>query len=146
MSLLLAILVTAATHLPKANTRAEVQRYVEEAAKLVQRHGPACVLLASPAWRSNDYYIFVDGPNDNILCHANAAMIGKAPSTFVNSKGEKVGVMITAKAHGNGKGWVDYFWLPPGKKTEELKSSYVMGITGPDGKHYIVGAGGFNLK
>lgn len=146
MSLLLAIVVAAASHLPKTNTHADVQRYVEEAAKVVQKYGPSCATFASPAWRSSTYYIFVDGPSDNILCHANAAMIGKPPSTFVNSKGEKVGAMIAAKAQGNGKGWVDYFWLPPGKKTEELKSSYVMGVTGPDGKHYIVGAGGFNLK
>ena len=146
MSLLLAILATIATHLPKANTRADVQRYVEEAAKLVQQHGPACVLLASPAWRSNDYYIFVDGPGDKVICHANAAIVGKPSTTVVNSKGVKVGEMVAAKGKGNGRGWVEYLWIPPGKKTEAMKSTYVVGLTGPDGKHYVVGGGGFNLK
>jgi hypothetical protein len=53
--------------------------------------------------------------------------------------------MIAAKGSGHGKAWVEYLWTPPGKTAEELKSTYVMGVTGPDGKHYIVGAGGWNV-
>ena len=144
-SLLMAILVAATTHLPKANTRAAIQTYVEEAAKVVRTSGPSCAMFASPQWRGGQWYIFVNGPDDKIVCHLRADLIGKAPSVSTNAKGEKVGAMINAKAAGNGKGWVEYLWAPPGKTAEDLKSTYVMGVTGPDGKHYVVGAGGWNV-
>jgi len=148
--LVLCVIATAAfavtSHLPKANTRHDIQAYVEEAAKVVHQSGPSCATFASPAWRGGQYYIFVDGPDDKVVCHANAAIIGKQPSSIVNAKGQKVGEMIAAKAKGDGKGWVEYFWTPPGKTAEELKSTYVMGVTGPGGKHYIVGSGGWNVK
>jgi signal transduction histidine kinase len=145
-SLLMAILVAATSHLPKTNTRAAIQAYVEDAAKVVQKSGPSCATFASPQWRGGEWYIFVDGPDDKIVCHLRADMIGKSPSSTTNAKGEKVGAMIMAKGSGHGKGWVEYLWAPPGKTAEELKSTYVMGVTGPDGKHYIVGAGGWNVK
>lgn len=144
-SLLMAILVAATSHLPKTHTRAAIQTYVEDAAKVVQKSGPSCGTFASPAWRGGEWYIFVDGPDDRIVCHLKTDMIGKAPSSIVNAKGQKVGSMIAAKGAGHGKGWVEYSWTPPGKTAEELKSTYVMGVTGPDGKHYIVGAGGWNV-
>src|SRR5262245_7258706 len=100
-SLLMAILVAATTHLPKANTRAAIQAYVEDAAKIVQKGGPSCATFASPEWRGGQWYIFVDGPDDKIVCHLKTDMIGKAPSSIVNAKGEKVGAMIAAKAAGN---------------------------------------------
>ena len=53
--------------------------------------------------------------------------------------------MISAMGKGNGKGWVKYVWAPPGKTAEELKSTYVMGVTGPGGKHYVVGSGGWKV-
>jgi len=144
-SLLMAVLVAATSHLPKTHTRAAIQTYVEDAAKVVQKSGPSCAAFASPAWRGGEWYIFVDGPDDRIVCHLKTDMIGKAPSSIVNAKGQKVGSMIAAKGAGHGKGWVEYSWTPPGKTAEELKSTYVMGVTGPDGKHYIVGAGGWNV-
>ncbi len=78
--------------------------------------------------------------------HPNAALIGKPQNDIINSKGERVGERITKMNMGGGKGWVDYLWTRPGKTAEEMKSSYVMGVTGPDGKHYSVGAGAWDLK
>ena len=146
ISLLIASLALAATHLPKANTHAAIKAYVEAAAKIVQKEGPSCATFASPEWRSGEWYIFVDGPNDEVLCHPNASLVGKSSTTVVNAKGEKVGTMVAAKGKGNGKGWVEYLWTPPGQTAEKMKTTYVMGVTGPDGKHYVVGAGGWNVK
>jgi hypothetical protein len=150
MSLLLASLIAAAavaatSHLPKSNTRSEIKAYVEEAAKLVRKDGPSCATFSSPAWTGGVYYIFVIGPDDKLVCHAKADMVGKTSASIVNANGERVGEMISATGKGNGKGWVKYLWAPPGKTAEELKSTYVMGVTGPGGRHYVVGSGGWNV-
>lgn len=135
-----------ATHVPKTNTRAAVQAYVEEAAKVVQKNGPSCAAFASPSWESGDYYIFVADAAGKTLCHPRKELVGTSIDAIVNAHGDKVGEKINRMAIGNGKGWVDYLWARPGKKTEELKSSYVMGVVGPDHRHYVVGAGAWDLK
>lgn len=135
----------AASHLPKANSRSAIVAYVTEAAQIVKTSGPSCATFSSPEWKGGEYYIFVIGPDDKLICHANPAMIGKSNAAIVNLKGEKVGEMIAATGKGNSKGWVNYMWAPPGKSSEELKTTYVMGVTGPDGKHYVVGGGGWRL-
>ncbi|HEV2719600.1 MAG TPA: cache domain-containing protein [Thermoanaerobaculia bacterium] len=144
--LLAATTVLAASHVPKANTHAAIKAYVDAAAKIVQKDGPSCATFASPEWRSGQWYIFVDGPNDEVLCHPNASLVGKSSTSVMNAKGDKVGAMIAAKGKGNGSGWVEYLWTPPGKAAEELKTTYVVGVSGPGGKHYVVGAGGWNVK
>jgi signal transduction histidine kinase len=138
--------LAAVSHLPKANTRAEVKRYVEDAAKVVKANGASCKTFESPEWRNGEYYIFVSGPDGKLLCHPQASLVGKDEATVVNLKGEKVGEMILLASRGNSKGWVEYAWTRPGKSHEEPKSTYAMGVTGPDGKHYSVGGGGWNLK
>src|ERR1051325_3673740 len=61
--------LAAVSHLPKANTRAEVKRYVEDAAKVVKANGASCKTFESPEWRNGEYYIFVSGPDGKLLCH-----------------------------------------------------------------------------
>ena len=134
-----------ASHLPKSNTRHAIMTYVEDAAKIVEKSGPSCENLESKQWRGGDYYIFVLGPDGKLICHPRPEMIGKPAASIVNAKGDKVGEMIAAKGAGSGKGWVEYGWARPGKTAEEPKSTYVMGVTGPDGTHYVVGAGGWNM-
>jgi methyl-accepting chemotaxis protein len=152
VSLLLAIAallpaLSPALFYPLENTRKAVVRYVKNAADIVRKDGAAsCATFETMQWRSGDYYIFVVGPDDTTLCHPNAALIGKPESAIVNAAGDKVGERIMKAGAGDGKGWVDYLWPRPGQTKEEPKSAYVMGVTGPDGKHYIVGAGGYGLQ
>jgi len=143
---IVAIAAAPASHVPKANTRDALIAYVKDAAAIVQKSGPSCDTFASPEWRSGDYYIFVLGPDDRLVCHPKADMIGKPQSDIVNSKGDKVGERIVKMAMADGKGWIEYFWARPGKTDEEPKSSYVMGVIGSDKKHYVVGAGAYDLK
>lgn len=141
-----AVAAPAVSHVPKANTRAAVQAYVQDAAKVVQKSGPSCATFASPEWKSGDYYIFVSGPDNKSICHPNAAIVGKSMDQITNAKGDKVGERINKAGMTSGGGWADYLWARPGQKTEEPKSTYVMRVKGPDGKEYGVGAGGWNLK
>lgn len=141
----LTIIASPASHLPKANTRAALEAYVNEAAAIVQKSGPSCTTFASPEWRGGDYYVFVLGPDDKLVCHPRPDMIGKASGDITNKSGDKVGAKITAMGQGSGKGWLEYKWARSGKTEEELKTTYVMGVTGPDKMHYIVGAGAWDV-
>ncbi|HSY47850.1 MAG TPA: cache domain-containing protein [Thermoanaerobaculia bacterium] len=141
-----AVLAASAGNLPKTNTRDAIKSYVVSAATIVRKSGPSCATFSSPEWRGGDYYIFVLGPDGALICHPTAAMIGKPASTIVNAERVKVGEMVAAKGKGTGSGWLEYQWPQPGQTVEQPKSTYVIGVTGPDGKHYVVGSGGWNVK
>jgi hypothetical protein len=145
---LVAVAALAATvsHLPATNTRGAIKAYVENAATVVRKSGPSCATFSSPEWQGGQYYIFVVGPDDKLVCHLKADMVGKSSASIVNAEGDTVGEKIATKGRGAGTGWVEYQWTPPGKTAEEPKSTYVMGVTGPDGKHYVVGSGGWNVQ
>ena len=146
LCLLLAFSAMAAdSHTPKANTRDAVKAYVQSAAKVVAKGGPSCATFADKSWMSGDYYVFVTGSDDHILCHPNAKLVGQPTSTIIDANGKHVGDLLQAAARGGG-GWVDYVWPRPGTTNPVAKSTYSMAVTGPDGKQYFVGAGGYELK
>ena len=132
---------------PKENTRAAVKAYVERAADLVAHKGPVCDTLKDKSWMSGDWYVFVDGSDGRLLCHPDPKMVGRSNSDIVDANGKHVGDMINAAANSPaGNGWVEYVWPRPGQTKPVPKSTYVKTVTGPDGKKYIVGAGGYELK
>jgi methyl-accepting chemotaxis protein len=144
--LLCASTAFAKSYIPKKNTRAAIKSYVRNAAKLVAKSGPSCESFKSKDWMAGDYYVFVTGPDDKLVCHPNAAMVGKANADIVDANGKKVGLDLIAAAKKKGGGWVDYVWPRPGQTTPVAKSSYAMRVKGPDGNWYVVGAGGYELK
>ena len=73
-------------------------------------------------------------------------MIGKPTVEVVNKSGEKIGEKISKIGEGNGAGWLEYMWSPRPGAAEEMKTTYAMGVTGPGGKHYVVGAGAFRMS
>ena len=147
----LLLLISAATlfaksYVPKANTRAAIKSYVQSAAKVVAKHGPSCDTFKTKEWMDGDYYIFVTGPDEKLVCHPNATMVGKDNADIVDANGKKVGTDLIAAAKQKGGGWTDYVWPRPGQDKPVPKSSYSMLVNGPDGKAYVVGAGGYELK
>jgi methyl-accepting chemotaxis protein len=149
LSVLLLLCASAAfakSYVPKKNTRAAIKSYVRNAAKLVAKSGPSCEAFKSKDWMAGDYYVFVTGPDDKLVCHPNASMVGKANADIVDANGKKVGLDLIAAAKKKGGGWVDYVWPRPGQTTPVAKSSYAMRVKGPDGQWYVVGAGGYELK
>ena len=133
------------TNLPKSNTRAEVKAYVERAAQYVAKNGVTCSALQSKTWSSGDYYLFVVDANDKLVCHPNASLVGTSADAIVDSKGAKVGTMLDMMAR-KGGGWVNYVWPRPGTTNPVPKSSYAMEVKAPDGKMYVIGAGGYEMK
>lgn len=137
----------ASTMTPRANTRDEIVNYVNHAAALVAKSGPSCDTLKQPQWMSGDWYVFVQEMDGRLLCHANAQMVGHNASEIVDANGKHVGDAIRAAASGpEGHGWVDYVWPRPGQTTPVPKSAYAVRVNGPDGKTYVVGAGGYEVR
>ena len=141
-----ASMLAAASYVPKANTRSDIKKYVQSAAKYIAKHGPSCDEFAKKEWRSGDYYIFVNEADGKAVCHPNKDIIGKPASDIVDANGKKVGIEVIEAAKKKGGGWVDYVWPRPGTTTPVAKSSYAMSVKGPDGKTYYVGSGGYELK
>jgi signal transduction histidine kinase len=144
--LLSAATLFAKSQVPKSNTRDAIKSYVQSAAKVIAKSGPSCDTFKSKDWMAGDYYVFVTGPDEKLVCHPNPSMVGKANADIVDANGKKVGTEILAAAKKKGGGWVDYVWPRPGQDKPVPKSSYSMRVKGPDGKWYVVGAGGYELK
>lgn len=136
--------VAAKSHLPVKNTRPAIKAYVEEARAYVAKHGADCTALSSSDFKGGDYYIFVFSRNGKTVCHPTQA--GKMASEIVDAKGRKVGDEIVATGKKKGGGWVEYEWPRPGSTKPVAKSSYARSVKAPDGKWYIVGSGGYEVK
>ncbi|MBK5260556.1 MAG: cache domain-containing protein [Thermoanaerobaculia bacterium] len=137
------------SYTPRSNTRADLQRYVERAAAVVREKGAAsCETFSQQAWMGGDYYIFVNELDTNLMvCHAmRPELIGQSQANLQDANGKFIARdMQTAVSAPSGSGWVEYVWPRPGQTNAIAKSSYVMSVTGPDGKRYIVGSGGYEM-
>ena len=79
IAILCAPVLVAKSFTPKENTHAAIKAYVEAAARHVSKYGPDCAAFSTPEWRSGDYYIFVDAPDNTTLCHPNASIDRESP-------------------------------------------------------------------
>jgi methyl-accepting chemotaxis protein len=148
---LLAALLSAcaATYLPRANSHDEVRAYVERAARVVEKHGAAaCQTLKQPQWYSGDWYVFVSELGGATICHpARPDLIGRIERELKDPNGKAIGEEILRAASGPERsGWIEYVWARPGRTQPVPKSTYVRAVTGPDGKTYVVGSGGYELR
>ena len=149
LSILVLMCSTAAfakSNVPTANTHAAIKAYVQSAAKVIAKSGPSCDTFKGTDWMAGDYYIFVIDSDNKLICHPNPDMVGKSNNDIVDANGKKIGTELKAAGEKKGGGWVDYIWPRPGQTTPTPKSSYAMRVKGKDGKWYVVGAGGYELK
>ena len=139
----------AVSHVPRSNSSAELVRYVERAAKLVEASGAsACTSFAEPKWMAGEYYVFVTDAQTNVtVCHpVRADLVGKEQTDLQDSSGKYFIREMMAVAGGpQRRGWVDYTWPRPGESAPATKAAYVIGVTGPDGRQYVVGSGAYGV-
>jgi cytochrome c len=139
----------ASSYTPRSNSRADLQRYVERAAAVVREEGAAaCTTFQGPAWMAGDYYIFInEADSDVMVCHPmRPDLIGQVQTNLQDANGKYfVPEMKAAASSPSGGGWVEYVWPRPGQTNPVPKSTYVMSVTGPDGKRYVVGSGGYEM-
>lgn len=144
---LILLAACATSYTPRGNSREDLVSYVDRAAQLVAREGTAaCATLGQSRWTSGDWYVFVnDVDRDTVVCHPtlpagqNMAEVRDANGKYLTRE------MKAAVAGAGGRGWVDYVWPRPGQTQPEPKTAYVVAVTGPDGKRYLVGSGGYNM-
>lgn len=135
------------THTPASDSRAEITEYVRGAAELVRENGPdACDALRRPEWFGNGWYVFVLDAEGRTICHpAQPQNVGRPAHDLVDANGKRFGDEFMQVAE-QGGGWVDYLWPRANSSTPEAKSSYVVPVTGKDGKRYVVGSGGHAIQ
>jgi cytochrome c len=136
-------------NVPRTATRDAVRSYVENAAEIVARDGAAaCDALRTPQWFSGDWYIFVSVLDGPVVCHpARPDLVGTIERKLVDPQGKAFGEEIYQLASGPDRsGWVDYVWPRPGSTEPVAKSAYIRAVTGPDGRTYVVGSGGYELR
>ena len=145
--LLLLLTACTMTMTPRANTREGVRAYVDRAAKVIEREGAeACSTFGASDWMRGDWYIFVLDADGRTLCHpARPEMVGTMAHELVDARGTRFGDEFVRVA-GSGGGWVSYLWARPGETETVEKLSYVRQATGPDGKTYVLGSGGYALR
>lgn len=135
------------TMVPREHSRQAVIDYVNRAAELVADSGAAaCQTFRGSDWYSGDWYIFVFDETGRTVCHpARPEMAGTMASQLVDVNGVRMGDEFMRIGSLDGGGWVDYSWTRPGSTTPVAKSAYVRSVM-RDGKRYIVGSGGYEMR
>lgn len=134
---------------PRENTHDAVRAYVDRAAALVAQQGAAaCRTLNTSAWHRGDWYVFVSELGGVNVCHpARPDLVGQVEREIKDPTGKSIGEEILRAVNSPEKsGWIEYVWPRAGRTEPVPKSTYVRAVTGPDGKTYVVGSGGYELR
>ena len=121
--------------------------YVDHAAEVVVKEGAdACNTLQSRPWFAGEWYVFVLAEDGRTVCHpARPEMIGHMAHELVDANGKYFGDEFMSVAAGGG-GWVEYMWPRPSDHVPVRKLSYVRSVRAADGRVYVVGSGGYELR
>src|SRR5260370_41895634 len=124
----------AKSNVPTANTHAAIKSFVQQAAKVVAKKGPSCETFTSTDWKGGDYYIFILGPDDKIVCHPNPSLVVNMNSEGVDATGKTIDVEIAANARTKGGGWTENVSPRPETTTPQVpKRTYSTTAKRPDG-------------
>jgi signal transduction histidine kinase len=149
-SVLVLVAACASSYAPTVKSREALVTYVERAAALVEREGPdaACTAFHDRRWKSGEWYVFINRADDDVLvCHpARPDLVGGDQTDLQDVNGVYLAREMRARAEEPGAaGWVEYMWARPGETTPVRKSVYVVAVTAPDGRRYVVGSGGYEM-
>jgi hypothetical protein len=104
------------------NPHESIVPFANRAAALVAKRGPSCKAVTTDWYHGDFFFAFVIGPDGRMLCHPDASVVGSQASK----------AMLDAAGGSGGHGWVKI-------QSKKNTGTYVTRVTGPDGKHYIVG-------
>ena len=124
-------------------TKEECMAKVEDAAKLVKKIGlkPALekFMDKNGPYRWKDSYVFcMEEGMGKLLAHPIARFIGYPMKNFRDAEGKKPYVKVLEEINTKKKGWVKYYYRPPGVDVPKLKNTYYLKIPG---EKAILGAG-----
>jgi len=124
-------------------TKEECVAKVEEAAKMVKKIGlkPALekIMDKNGPYKWKDSYVFcMEDGMGKLLAHPIARFIGFPMKNFKDAEGKQPYVKVLEEINTKKKGWVKYYYRPPGVDVPKLKNTYYLKI--PEEKA-ILGAG-----
>ena len=130
----------------------QLVRFVHEAAELFHKEGRK----AFPKFREHDgkwyyksRYIFIyDLQGKNIFNPAGPSHEERNFLHFKDLNGVPVihEMLAIVNNKKNPEGWLHYLWTGPDHLFPAWKSSYIMRVTGPDGKAYVIGSGIYDSR
>jgi signal transduction histidine kinase len=132
-------------------TLALAKEKVKAAAKLIAAEGEAAFpKLKDPngefRFAEGKGYVWVHDLSGKMLMHPTQPELeGKNMIDYKDSNGFMFFVAMNRLVTKYGEGWVVYFWPKPGKKTEEIKGSFVS-LVNNGGKKYVVGCGMYDIN
>lgn len=124
-------------------TKEECVAKVEEAAKMVKKIGlkPALekIMDKNGPYKWKDSYVFcMEDGMGKLLAHPIARFIGFPMKNFKDAEGKQPYVKVLEEINTKKKGWVKYYYRPPGVDVPKLKNTYYLKIPG---EKAILGAG-----
>jgi len=124
----------------------DVAALVHKAAELVRTEGETAFdqfrVKGSP-WYHGDTYVFVNDMTGTIVVDPNRPELeGTDQIDLTDRTGRPIlQMMISEVSTANKEGWVHYLWPKYALSEPYWKSSFVVTVTAPSGKQYIVGSG-----
>lgn len=137
-----------ATISPEHPGRAEIVRFVDAAADLIEKQGAGCfdaLREKNSPWYQGDLYAFVWTLDGTRVCYPpDPKGEDVRVDDLKDAKGKPIGQWFIETAESQeGKGWVYYEWPRPGGLFPALKLSYIERAQAPDGTQYLVGSGDY---
>ena len=126
--------------------------YVHQAADLLEEKGEKAFeefRKKGSTWFNQDRYLFVyDLSGKNIFHPANPELEGMNLIDLKDIDGKPlIQFLIDAvNRDESGSGWVHYSWIEHGDIFPLRKSSYVIKVTTPSKKEYLIGSGLYNMR
>jgi signal transduction histidine kinase len=132
-------------------TGAQLARLVRAAAALLEMEGEkayAAFREKGSRWYGDHSYLFAFDADGRRAFHAaEPESEGRDDSDLRDAEGRPIVRMILAAAASPaGEGWVHYLYPRPGELFPVWKSSFVRGVTYPDGGRYVVGSGLYGMQ
>ena len=129
----------------------ELVSFVRRAGELVAREGEAAFPLLrvkGGEWYHGDRYIFVNNLQGEIVVDPNRPEFEGTNQLRLRDPDGKpvIALMIEEVTKNDNEGWVHYLWPKYALSEPFWKSSFVVRVTDPFGKDYIVGSGLYGLK
>lgn len=129
----------------------ELVAFVRRAGELVTRQGEAAFPLLRQKggeWYRGDRYVFVNDLRGDIVVDPNRPEFEGTNQLRLRDPDGKpvIALMIEEVTKNDHEGWVHYLWPKYALSEPYWKSSFVIRVTAPSGKEYIVGSGLYDVK
>lgn len=132
------------------NSITQLKQFVEQGAKLISQKGEKAFdafRKKGSKWFNGNRYLFVWDLNGmRYVYPPDRKGEGQNVRGIKDADGKPIGeLFIQVASSPKGKGWVHYSWPKPSALTPSWKSTYIIRVTSPAGKTFLVGSGAYDM-